>query len=117
MEEQRKKIRLERAETMMSRMIGLLGRSSLKPGHGMLIAPCNQVHTCFMRFRIDVVFLDRENRIVKICPAMRPWRLTPMVLKAKAVLELPEGESAGLEAGRQLTIEQERIVLPQGPDL
>ncbi|WP_051309756.1 DUF192 domain-containing protein [Desulfogranum japonicum] len=104
-------IQLERAETMMSRLVGLLGRSGLGSGHGLLISPCNQVHTFFMRFVIDVVFLDSENHIVKICPAMRPWRLSPMVFKAKAVLELPEGESAGLEVGEQLILEQDRIVL------
>jgi uncharacterized protein len=95
---------LQRAESMFSRMVGLLGRSSLPQGHGLLISPCNQVHTFFMKFAIDVVFLDSSNCVVKLCPNLKPWRLTPIVWKAKAVLELPQGEASGLRVGCQLQV-------------
>ena len=62
------------AETMFARMRGLLGRSGLSSGEGMLLRPAASVHTAFMRFSIDVVFLDREDRVVKVAADLRPWK-------------------------------------------
>jgi uncharacterized protein len=101
----------ERAESMFGRMVGLLGRSSLPRGQGLLISPCNQIHTFFMKFTIDVVFLDSSDRVVKLCQNLKPWRLTPIVWKAKAVLELGQGGAEGLQVGRQLKIIDEKIYL------
>ena len=100
---------LQRAESMFSRIVGLLGRSSLPQGHGLLISPCNQVHTFFMKFAIDVIFLDSSNCVVKLCPNLKPWRLTPIVWKAKAVLEVPQGEAEGLQVGYQLIIVNDTV--------
>jgi uncharacterized protein len=91
------------ADSPVSRLKGLLGRSELRPGEGLLLRPASAIHTCFMRFPIDAVFLDREWRVVGIRDDVRPWR-TAASRGAKAVLELPSGESArrGLSLGDQL---------------
>ena len=83
-----------------SRMKGLLGRSELRPGEGLLLRPASAIHTFFMRFPIDAVFLDRDWRVVGIAGDVAPWR-TAGRKGAKAVLELPAGESArrGLRPG------------------
>jgi uncharacterized membrane protein (UPF0127 family) len=79
------------AATPFARMRGLLGRRSLPSGEGILLRPAGSVHTFFMRFAIDVVFLDDELRVVGIASNLRPWR-TAGRRGAKAVLELPAGE-------------------------
>lgn len=79
------------AATLFSRARGLLGRKELPPGEGLLIRPCRGVHTFLMQFPIDVVFLDRENRIVATVENLRPQRLTKLLPRARAVLELPAG--------------------------
>jgi uncharacterized membrane protein (UPF0127 family) len=74
-------------------MRGLLGRSELPVGEGLLLKPCGSVHMFFMRFPIDVVFLDRELTVVGVVPELRPWR-TAGRRGAKAALELPADEAA-----------------------
>jgi uncharacterized membrane protein (UPF0127 family) len=88
------------AASPFSRMKGLLGRSELRPGEGLLLRPASAIHTFFMRFAIDAVFLDRDWRVVGIAGDVAPWR-TAGRKGAKAVLELPAGESArrGLRPG------------------
>jgi uncharacterized protein len=91
------------AATPFTRMRGLLGRSSLPSGQGILLRPAASVHTFFMRFSIDVVFLDAELRVVAIAADLRPWRAAGK-RGARAVVELPAGECErrGLEVGDQL---------------
>lgn len=76
-----------------TRMRGLLGRSGLEPGEGMLFPHTGSVHTMFMRFPIDVVFLDRELRVLSVREAVPAWR-TVKERGAKATLELGPGEAA-----------------------
>jgi uncharacterized membrane protein (UPF0127 family) len=92
------------AETMFARMRGLLGRSGLSSGEGILLRPAGSVHTAFMRFSIDVVFLDREDRVLKVAADLRPWKAAGCK-GARTVLELPAGEAArrGLRPGVSLT--------------
>jgi uncharacterized protein len=92
-------------EGVFGRMRGLLGRRGLEAGGGMLLAPAPSVMTFFMRFSIDVVFLDREHRIVGISHTLRPWRLAG-ARHAHAALELPAGRAAacGLQKGDVLDI-------------
>jgi uncharacterized protein len=87
----------------LRRMRGLLGRRDLPRGEGILLRPAASVHTFFMRFPIDVVFLDREQVVVGIEPRLRPWR-TAGRRGAQAVLELAAGESErrGLAVGDAL---------------
>jgi uncharacterized protein len=97
--------RCEVAESLFSRMRGLLGRSELPAGHGMLINPAPSVMTYFMRFPIDVVFLDRDWRVVKVVHRLRPWRVAG-ARHAIAALELPAGtaEACSLQVGDVLEL-------------
>jgi uncharacterized protein len=91
------------ARSALTRMKGLLGRRELPSGEGILLRPAGSVHTAFMRFPIDVVFLDADGTVLKVEPELPAWR-TAASRGAKAVLELPAGESArrGLEVGDRL---------------
>lgn len=97
--------RCEVAEGAFARMKGLLGRTGLGPGQGMLINPAPSVMTFFMRFPIDVVFLDRDREIVGISHTLVPWRIAG-ARHAVAALELPAGtaEECGLMLGEVLQL-------------
>jgi uncharacterized membrane protein (UPF0127 family) len=95
--------RLLVADSPFLRMRGLLGRDGLEQGEGLLLRPASAVHTCFMRFPIDAVFLDRDLVVLGIADGLEPWRAAGR-RDAKAVLELPAGASAGLEVGDELTV-------------
>lgn len=97
--------RVATADTSAARMRGLLGRSSLDPGEGLWIVPCESVHTFFMRFAIDLVYLDRDLRVRKIRSAVPPWRAS-VCWSAHSVVELASGAAAhsGLCKGDQLEL-------------
>ena len=82
--------RIELADRGPKRRKGLLGRSGLTSGEGLWIVPCEAVHTFGMQFPIDLVYLDRRNRVVKTKSHVRPWRLSAC-LRAHSVVELPAG--------------------------
>jgi uncharacterized protein len=92
------------ADSPVTRLRGLLGRAGLEQGEGLLLRPASSVHTFFMRFPIDVVFLDRALVVLGIADSVDPWRAASR-RGAKAVLELPAGESSrrGLTVGDQLS--------------
>jgi uncharacterized membrane protein (UPF0127 family) len=85
---------VEKAESHWARFMGLMGRRGLPEGGGMLITPCSSVQTSFMRFSIDVVFLDRDGQVVKVVPKMKPYRGAFGGRGAHSVLELPAGAAA-----------------------
>ncbi len=91
------------AETPRTRMRGLLGRRELPPGEGILLRPASSIHTCFMRFPIDAVFLDRDLAVLAVAGPLKPWRAAGR-LGARAVLELPAGEASrrGVRVGDRL---------------
>jgi uncharacterized membrane protein (UPF0127 family) len=93
--------RTERTSTAWERMRGLLGRDGLPQGQALLISPCNSIHMFFMRFAIDVLFLDKDGRIIQAIPRLRPWRATRVYLSARSVLELWAGalEETGTQLG------------------
>ena len=91
-----------RADTFGRRLLGLMFRPRLGPGEGLWIEPCNAVHTHFMRFPIDVLFLDKQGQVVRVVPAMAPWKHTPLVKGATVVLELPAGGAGTTAAGDQV---------------
>lgn len=84
-------MRVERASSLGERLRGLLGRDSLAEGAALSIEPCTSIHTFFMRFAIDVLFLDRGGRVVRAISTMKPWRLTRVYPAAALVVELPAG--------------------------
>ena len=80
---------LDVADTFLKSLVGLIGRSSLGKGNGLWIKPCQSVHTFWMRFPIDVLFLDQKGVVVHFIEYMRPFRISKHVRKARSVLELP----------------------------
>jgi uncharacterized membrane protein (UPF0127 family) len=99
--------RCEIPKSSFARMRGLLGRDRLEPGSGMLIDAAPSVHMFFMRFPIDVVFLDRDWRVVRVVHGLRPWRVAG-ARRAVAALELPPGAAAeaGIKEGDVLSLEE-----------
>lgn len=99
--------RCEVPKSSFARARGLLGRSGLEPGGGMLIDAAPSVHMFFMRFPIDVVFLDRDRKVVRVVHGLRPWRVAG-ARRAVAALELPAGAAAeaGIEKGDVLSLEE-----------
>src|SRR5262249_10700920 len=81
------------ADRMLARMRGLLGRKDLPAGEGMLITPESKVHTWFMRFPIDIVFLDADYTVLAVRESVPPWRMAGC-RGARAVLELRAGTCA-----------------------
>lgn len=96
---------VEVAEKSSRRVVGLLKNSGLQPGHGLWIIPCEGIHTFFMKFAIDVVYIDRKQRVRKIVPNLPPWKVS-LCLPAHSVLELPAGiiHETGTMKGDQLEI-------------
>jgi len=96
------------ADTCLRRMVGLLGKSELAPATGLLIMPSQAVHSIGMRFPIDVLFLDRNWRVIHVQPSLTPYRMTGLHWKARCVLELPTGAIAQTDTvvGDELLIEE-----------
>jgi len=96
---------MRKADTFVTRLLGLIPRKSLGPEEGLWLEPCAMIHTCFMSFPIDAVFLDPGLKVVKVCRGLKPWRFSPWARGAKSVMELSSGTSAGrAEAGDILEI-------------
>jgi uncharacterized protein len=93
------------ADTPAGRLKGLLGRTGLERDEGLLLKPAPAIHTFFMRFPIDAVFVERDMRVVGVEPGLRPWRWAGR-RRARAVLELSAGESErrGVRVGERLTL-------------
>ena len=78
---------LQTADTFYTRFRGLMGRPSIPENAGLIIKPCNSVHCFFMKFPIDVIFLDKENRVVHVAGNMKPGSISPIVRKSYSVIE------------------------------
>jgi len=94
------------AATVFSRAMGLLGRTSLPQGEGLLIRPCNGIHSFFMKFPIDVIFLDGDNRVIATLEDLQPQRVTRLRFRCRSVLELPAGtiRQSNTAIGNQVAI-------------
>lgn len=97
---------IDAAKTSAERRTGLLKHDKLSEGHGLWIVPCESVHMFFMKFAIDVVYLDRRRRVKKVVRELAPWRVS-MCLTAHSVLELPCGtiDRSGTRRGDDLLFE------------
>ena len=95
------------ADTSDKRRTGLLKHTKLEPGHGLWIVPCESVHTFFMKFAIDLVYVDKKNRVRKVRNAVPPWRLSAC-LSAHSIIELPAGTAlqTGTQPGDELVFEK-----------
>jgi uncharacterized membrane protein (UPF0127 family) len=103
---------LEVADSGPKRNKGLLGREGLAQGEGLWIVPCESVHTFFMRFPIDLVYLDRNNKIKKVRSAVGPWRLSAC-LSAHSILELPAGTIRATQTQRGDSLEFSAPAIPE----
>jgi uncharacterized protein len=99
--------RVEVADTSLTRLWGLLGRSGLGAGGGLWIKPSSGVHTFGMKFPIDVVGLDKNLRVVKIWPELVPFRITSVSLQISSVIELAAGriKECAIQVGDVLEVE------------
>jgi uncharacterized membrane protein (UPF0127 family) len=97
----------ELADTALRRMKGLLGREGLVEGGGLVLTPCNSVHTWFMRFAIDVLFIDGAGTVLRAVRTMRPFQLAWGGFRAKTTIELPAGtlDAIGVQPGAHIRIE------------
>ena len=80
------------ANTPVKRLKGLLGNQSLLDGQALIIKPCNCVHTLFMRFSIDILFVDKNNKVIKAREQLVPFRFSKLYWKSQIVVELPCGK-------------------------
>jgi uncharacterized membrane protein (UPF0127 family) len=98
---------IRRAERFLDRLKGLMFEKSIAPDTGLWISPCCSVHTFFMKFPIDVIFLDREKRVLKLCERIPPNRIGAICLAADSVLECRAGFIAehGLTVNHVLDME------------
>jgi uncharacterized membrane protein (UPF0127 family) len=96
--------RAQVAASPLSRMRGLLARPPLAIGQGLLIVPCQGVHSFGMGYPIDVLHLDRQLVVRRVVRSFRPWRIGPLVWRAHLAVELPAGSASG-------TIEGDRLAL------
>ena len=97
---------VELANTFWARLKGLMFRRTLAAGKALLLEPCPQIHTCFMRFSIDVVFLDKNNHVVAVLEPLKPWRMSKFYRLARRTLELPCGTLKGrIHTGDELILD------------
>ena len=99
--------RLEVADSLWKRTVGLLGRKTLAEDSGLWLEPCGGVHTFGMAFSIDLLFLDREGRALRAISALKPWRIAGPMKGTRTVVELPAGTLARTEskAGNKFRLE------------
>lgn len=100
------------ATSFGDRLRGMIGRPFEENGFDAMVFPsCSSIHTCFMTFPIDVIFLGAENTVLKTCPDCRPWRPAVWCAGARSVIELPEGALAhtGTEPGDRLDLNAETV--------
>ena len=76
------------ADSMRTRILGLMFTNDLDSREGLVLRPCNSIHTFFMNYSIDVIFLDKNFKVIKIIYDMQPWRMSGMYFRANQVLEM-----------------------------
>ena len=92
------------ANRLWTRARGLLGHPPLQAGEGMVIEPCNSVHTFFMGYALDVVFAGKDQQVLAV-EQLAPWRLSRVVWSARYAIELPAGAAGDTAVGDQLALE------------
>ncbi len=92
---------LKLADSFMQRFKGLMGKKKLNKSEGLMLLSCNSIHTCFMRFPIDVVFLNMDYEVIALKKGVKPWRMVNFVKKAYITVEMSEGtiEYKNIEVG------------------
>lgn len=98
--------KVKEADSFVTRFKGLMLRKQLEEGEGLLLRKCGSIHTCFMRFPIDVIYLSADNVVLDM-ETVSPWRMGKMIRGAKNTLELPVGNMEKLQAGIVLEMSKE----------
>jgi len=96
-------LQVEVADNFWQRFWGLMGRKQLEDGRGLLLEGCSGIHTCFMKFPIDVVYLDRNFKVLNY-ETVKPWKLGSLIKGACHVLELPAGAGNQLKQGQSIAL-------------
>jgi len=90
-------------DSFFGRLVGLLATARLADGGGIVLKPCTQIHTFFMRFAIDVIFADKDFNVLYVAEHMKPWRLSPLLLKSLYTVEVAAGTlKGGVKAGDKI---------------
>lgn len=97
---------LKLANNFFTRLKGLLGTAPLKSQEGLLISPCQQIHTHFMSYSVDVIFLDRNMQVIDIVHEMNPWKISKFYKNAYYVLELQVGKSLNISISDTLLLKK-----------
>ena len=99
---------VRKATTFWQRLLGLLAKKDLSTEQGLIIEPCKIVHTFFMNFDLDIIFLNQSGRVVELVERMPPNQISPFVSKAHSVIELRAGviEDKGINLGNEITIKK-----------
>ncbi|HBQ21730.1 MAG: hypothetical protein A2Z91_03155 [Deltaproteobacteria bacterium GWA2_38_16] len=94
------------AQTFYARFKGLLGKNSFTSGEALILTPCKSIHTFFMKFPIDAIFINAQGEILALYPDLKPNRLTKFYCHAKSVIEVPIGtiQKWNLKVGESLCI-------------
>jgi len=96
--------RVFRARSLWDLTVGLLGRPPLHKGDALWLEPCGSIHTWGMRYAIDVLFLDRERRVLRVTRDVQPWRIAPAPAGTRSVVELLPAQELRLQPGDQLDL-------------
>jgi uncharacterized membrane protein (UPF0127 family) len=97
--------RAELAASMWSRLWGLMGRRELPAGSGLVLRPGGGIHMWFMRFPLDVVHVDKRDRVTHVVRGIKPWRFGPLFVGGKLAIELPVGAAAQTQPGDEVRLE------------
>jgi uncharacterized membrane protein (UPF0127 family) len=95
------------ADSITTRALGLMGQAALPAGSGLVIDPCTSIHMFFMRFAIDALYVAQDGAVLRVVAHLRPWRIGPILLRSRYVVELPSGTAArtGTQPGDILRVE------------
>lgn len=96
------------ADSFSARLVGLLNRSGLNPGEALILDPSNSIHSIFMRFTFDAIFLNRDQKVLAIVPGFKPFRISRLYLGAVTTIELPVGaiQSSKTQLNDEITFQE-----------
>lgn len=97
--------RAELATSHWARFLGLMGRRELPPGSGLVLQPGGGIHMLFMRLPLDVIHVDKRDRVTHVLRGIKPWRFGPLFVGGKRAIELPAGSAASVQVGDEIGIE------------
>jgi uncharacterized membrane protein (UPF0127 family) len=98
--------RAELADNLWTRFMGLMGRTGLPAGGGLVLKPGGGIHMWFMRMPLDVIHVDKSDRVTHVLRGIKPWRFGPLWVGNKLAIELAAGTAAATQIGDQIVIER-----------